>query len=260
MIAGGSSGLGLVIAETFANVGYKIVLIGRSETKLTDAQQHLRSNCNVTAVAIPCDLTDPDQMKGLGDKVNQATGRLDVLVNCAGASDRGLAADLTAERLRELFDQNVVTALLCSQAMLPLLQHSHGSIVNIGSLAGKVGARYLGGYNTVKHAITGLTQQMRLEFAEKGVHVALVSPGPIRRQDAGQRYGDRVNEALPEKASAPGGGTKVKGLDPKRVAKAVLECAQRKRTDVILPGYLRLLITVGNAFPRLGDWLLIKFT
>lgn len=260
MIAGGSSGLGLVIAETFARDGYQILLVGRSEQKLADATEHLRITCGVKASTFACDLTDQQSTLSMAKQVETSVGHLDVLVNCAGSSDRGLVSELSVERLHELIDQNVLTALLSCQAMLPMLTRSRGSIVNIGSLAGKVGARYLGGYNTAKHAITGLTQQMRLEFAEFGVHVALVSPGPIRREDAGNRYHDRVNDSLPAKAAAPGGGTKVKGLPPKKVALAALQCAKRKRTDVILPGYLRILITVGNAFPRLGDWLLLKFT
>lgn len=203
------------------------------------------------------DAVDCDRIAGL---ISDQFGQLDVLVNCIGASDRGLACELSADRLRELFDQNVITTLLCCQAMLPLLEASRGSVVNIGSLAGKVGARYLGGYIAVKHALAGLTQQMRLEWRDKGIHVALVSPGPIRRDDAGSRYADRTVGSLPKSASAPGAGTKVKGLDPQRVANAVLKCAQKRRTDVILPSYLRILIVIGNAIPRLGDWLLLKFT
>lgn len=260
MIAGGSSGLGLVVAETFVRDGYRVLLVGRSEQKLAVATKELRKIREANVSAMVCDLTNREDTLALAEKVKAETEQLDVLVNCAGSSDRGRVIDLSVQRFHELIDQNVLTALLASQAMLPMLEQSRGSIVNIGSLAGKVGARYLGGYNTAKHAITGLTQQMRLEFAESGVHVALVSPGPIRRDDAGKRYVDRVDNSLPEKAAAPGGGTKVKGLPPQKVASIVLDCAKRKRTDVILPGYLRCLITVGNAFPRLGDWLLLKFT
>lgn len=110
-----------------------------------------------------------------------------MLVNCVGISDRGLIEDLKSDRLQELLDQNVFTALLCCQAGLPLLKESRGVIVNIGSLASKVGARYIGGYAIAKHALAGLTQQMRLELKPVGVHVGLVSPGPIQREDAGRR-------------------------------------------------------------------------
>ncbi len=247
-----------MIAQTFLDAGYHVFIAGRSQQRLDDAR--LKLNNEARTGTLCADLTDPDQCQRIADQVRQSTGRLDVLVNCVGASDRGLAAEIQADRLRELIEQNVTTALLCCNAFEPLLRESHGSVVNIGSLAGKVGARYLGGYNAAKHALAGWTQQLRLEWKEQGIHVALVSPGPIRRSDAGSRYNDRTTDSVPQSASAPGGGTRVKGLDPQRVADAVLHCARKKRIDVILPGYLRYLIVLGNTFPKLGDWLLLKFT
>lgn len=259
LITGGSAGLGLVIADTFAGAGYRVVIVGRSKARLDAAQQQLGGTPERNVMALQCDVTNREDCQQLAATVDQQCGRLDVLVNCVGVSDRGVVSDLSADRLRELIDQNVITTLLCCQAFAPMLEASGGSVVNIGSLAGKVGARYLGGYNAAKHALTGLTQQLRLEWREKGIHVALVSPGPIRRQDAGTRYAI-ANSGVPATAAAPGGGTKVKGLDPQIVADAVLRCVSKRRPDVILPGYLRLLIVLGNAFPRLGDWILIKFT
>ncbi len=249
-----------MIAETFADAGYQVIIVGRSAERLDAAKQFLPSPLGRSVATLPGDVGRRDECDRLAIEVERRFGRLDSLVNCVGASDRGLADELTADRVHELIDQNVTTTLLCCQAFRGLLERSGGSVVNIGSLAGKVGARYLGGYNLAKHALTGLTQQLRLEWRDRGIHVALVSPGPIRREDAGTRYRDRTDGSLPASASAPGGGTKVKGLAPQRVAEAVLRCARRRRTDVILPGYLRLLIVLGNAFPRLGDWLLIKFT
>ncbi|MCA9139635.1 MAG: SDR family oxidoreductase [Planctomycetales bacterium] len=261
LVTGGSAGLGLVIAQTFAGAGYQVIIVGRSAERLDTALETFDGHphrANVTILS--GDLSKKTDGQRIAGIVQDRCGRLDVLVNCIGTSDRGLANDLSSERLHELIDQNVVTTLTSCQTFLPLLENSRGCVVNIGSLAGKVGARYLGGYNAAKHALTGLTQQMRLEWKDKGVHVALVSPGPIRRDDAGVRYQDQTVGALPESAAKPGGGTKVKGLPPQKVADAVLKCAQKRQTDVILPGYMRFLIVLGNAWPRLGDWLLLKFT
>ncbi|WP_161604402.1 SDR family NAD(P)-dependent oxidoreductase [Roseiconus nitratireducens] len=260
IISGGSAGLGLVIAQTFADAGYELILLGRSAERLEAAQRQLQAAGSAEVQWFACDATDPHQLRDVAANVTDRFGHLDVLVNCVGTSDRGRVCDLDASRVHQLIDQNVIATLHCSQAMLPLLERCGGVVVNIGSLSGKVGARFLGGYNLAKHALAGLTQQMRLEWREKGVHVGLVSPGPIRRDDAGHRYKDRVDDSLPEQAARPGGGTRVKGLPPERVAAAVLKCVRRRRPDLILPGYLRLLITLGNASPRVGDWLLLRFT
>ncbi|WP_160149597.1 SDR family NAD(P)-dependent oxidoreductase [Roseiconus lacunae] len=259
LITGGSAGLGLVTAQTFAARGFHVAIAGRDLQRIQQACESIASSDDSV---LPCvgDVTDRDDCSRMRTEIEQRWRRLDVLVNCVGASDRGLTMELEPDRVRELMETNVIGTLVCTQTMMPLLIQSGGSVVNIGSLAGKVGARFLGGYNAAKHALTGLTQQMRLELREHGVHVGLISPGPIRRDDAGSRYADRAGGALPESAAAPGGGTNFKGLDPQLVADAVFRCATKRVPDFVLPRYMRILIAVGNASPRLGDWLLLKFT
>ena len=206
------------------------------------------------------DVSDEVQVDGLMKFVDEQFGRLDVLVNTVGESDRGLIENLSVERLTSLIEQNVITSLRCSQAAIESLEKTGGVVVNIGSLASKVGARYLGGYAIAKHALAGMTSQLRLELRDRGVHVALVNPGPIRRDDAGSRYAGQIDGSIPAAASGPGGGTRIKGVPPEVVARAVVRCIRRRSPDVVIPGYLRVLIAVGNAFPRLGDWMLLKFT
>ncbi len=283
LVTGGSGGLGLEIARTFLRRGYRVMIVGRDPQRLDRAVADLatatcgpifetsgtvsespkkvpESTPPSDIAAAVADLTVSEEVAKLIKRVNDRFGRLDALVNCVGESDRGLVENLSSQRLDELLQQNVYTALLCSQASIPMLEESAGVIVNVGSLASKVGARYIGGYAIVKHALAGMTQQMRLELKPRGIHVALLSPGPMMRSDAGSRYASRVDETLPPQAAAPGGGARLKGLDPQRVAEAVFDSATRRRPDVILPRYMRMMIVVGHAFPRLGDWLLIKFT
>jgi NAD(P)-dependent dehydrogenase (short-subunit alcohol dehydrogenase family) len=259
LITGGSAGLGVHIAASFLQDGYRVILVGRDGERLRAAVDRLSPSPD-TVLAEACDLTKSAEVAALFERLADNPGRLDVLVNCVGSSDRGLIETLKPEKLNELIQQNVVTALLCSQFALPMLEASGGVIVNIGSLASKVGARYIGGYAIAKHALAGMTQQMRLELKSRGVHVGLVSPGPIRRDDAGRRYDTSDDPSLPAQAAKPGGGTNIKGLPPERVADAVMKMVRRRTPDIVMPGYLRILIAIGHASPRLGDWLLLKFT
>ena len=267
LVTGGSAGLGFVIARRLLDAGYCVVIVGRDSGRLEDAMRRLdpegclSSNGNIgqRLACLACDLTDARAVAQLVTDTLNTCGRLDVLVNCVGASDRGLIENLEPDRAEFLFRQNVTTALLCSQNTIEALEKTGGVIVNIGSLASKVGARYIGAYAMAKHALAGMTQQLRLELKPRGIHVCLVSPGPIRRKDAGQRYQESI-DGLPPQAAKPGGGTSVKGLPPERVADAVLAAIRRRKPDVVLPRYLRLLIMLGHASPRLGDWLLLKFT
>ncbi|TWU59489.1 putative oxidoreductase [Rubripirellula tenax] len=265
VVTGGSAGLGLCIAQVLAAKGYRVVIVGRDADRIEKACQAIASSLGGDSVDnVPlgktADVTESSEVGELFRFVKTKFGRLDVLVNTVGTSDRGLLENLAQDRLHTLWQQNVVSSLLCSQYAIPMLETTGGVIVNIGSLASKVGARYIGGYAIVKHALAGMTSQMRLELKPRGIHVALVSPGPIRRADAGNRYTQQLNENLPDQAAKPGGGARLKGLSPERVAAAVVRCIQRRTPDVVMPGYLRPLIAIGHAFPRLGDWLLLKFT
>ena len=267
LVTGGSAGLGFVIARKLLDSGYSVTIVGRDFGRLEDAVSRLDPDGDLSSAesleqrlsCFSCDLTDASAVEQLVADTLHAYGRLDVLINCVGASDRGLIENLEADRAESLFRQNVTTALLCSQKTLEALEKTGGVIVNIGSLASKVGARYIGAYAMAKHALAGMTQQLRLELKPRGIHVCLVSPGPIRRDDEGQRYRKSI-EGLPAQAARPGGGTRVKGLPPGRVADAVLSAIKHRKPDVVLPRYLRLLIMLGHASPRLGDWLLLKFT
>lgn len=260
LVTGGSAGLGYEIARTLLANRYDVMIVGRDNSRLQAACERLSANQTRTVGWHRCDLSNADDVTDLFDVVRDQFGRLDALVNCVGTSDRGLIENLEPDRLEFLLRQNVLTTLLCCQAAIGLLERSGGAIVNIGSLASKVGARYIGGYAIAKHSLAGMTQQLRLELRPRGIHVGLVSPGPIQRDDAGERYKDSVDENLPSQASAPGGGTRLKGLSPERVAGAVLRSIERRVPDIILPGYLRILVAIGHAVPRLGDWLLLKFT
>ena len=282
VVTGGSAGLGKHIAAALLRAGYHVVIVGRSPERLQEAQEELAAELAHSAdhsasatssgasaasagpqiATVHADVALAAEVPRVFAEVAHRFGRLDVLVNNVGMSDRGRVESLTVERLQTLFVANVSTALLCSQAALPALEASRGVIVNIGSMAAKVGARYLGGYPAAKHALAGLTQQMRLEWKPQGVHVALLNPGPIRREDAGHRYATEVaaDSGLPEQARRPGGGTRVRGLPPERVAEEVVRVVRRRHVDVMLPAHLRPLVAIGNLWPPLGDWLLMRFT
>ncbi len=260
LITGGSAGLGLAIAKHFSTSGYRVLLVGRKLELLESAKAKLSTACQSSVQAYACDVTEPAQVEELFEFVKSEFKQLDVLVNCVGESDRGLIEDLAPDRLQKLIEVNLLSALLCTQKAIHLLEESQGVVLNIGSLASKVGARFIGGYAIAKHALAGLTQQMRLELKDRGVHVGLLSPGPIQRHDAGSRYSDQIDKELPDQAKQPGGGTRVGGLSPEYVASVAFGMVQKRQPDRVLPSYLRLLIGVGHLSPRLGDWLLMKFT
>ncbi|EMI42636.1 SDR family NAD(P)-dependent oxidoreductase [Rhodopirellula sp. SWK7] len=260
MVSGGSSGLGLVIARQLLARGYAVSILGRDADRLEAARIDL-AGANIDPsrlIAVVANATSPDDTQRAVEAHLGAFGRLDALVNVVGRSDRGRIEDLDAQTLRELFDANVVSAMQCSQACLPALRQTRGAIVNIGSLASRVAPRFLGGYVVVKHALAGLTRQMRMECEADGVHVGLVCPGPIAGNHSPNRYGVDADSNVPADAAAPGGGAKLKQLDPVDVADAVLRCIEKREIEIIMPAKTRLLMGINAISPKLADWILSR--
>ena len=132
---------------------------------------------------------------------------------------------------------------------------THGSVVNIGSLASKVATPYLGAYPPSKFAVAAYSQQLRLE--NPGVHVLLVCPGPIRRDDAGSRYEEEARH-LPPAARQPGGGARLNAVASDHLARRILRACQRRQPELVVPSRARLLFAISQLAPTWGDWLLCK--
>lgn len=252
VITGASSGLGEVLARAAAARGYRVVVIARREEPLRAVADQLQR-----ATAVAADVTQADQCAAAVAHLP----RIDLLINNVGKSDRGRLLESDPAWINELFAVNVLSILNMTRAALPALRRSHGVVVNIGSLAGKVAPRFLGGYAAAKFAVSGVSQQLALELAEEGVHVMLVCPGPIRRHDAGTRYAEQLEgQDVPAAAAQPGGGAKIKGLDPGRLAAEILDAAEQRKVELIRPRKVRLLLAISALAPRLGNWILRRST
>ena len=258
-VTGGSRGLGWHIGNAFARRGARLVLIARDAAGLEAARNNLGPHkAQVTTIAT--DIKHPDFSQQLHDHVQQSCGgRLDVLVNCAGISARGLATETTPEQFQLHLEMNFLATVRCTQAGLPFLRHSHGHLVNIGSLASKSPGKFLGPYPASKYAVAAYTHQLRLELREERVHVLLVCPGPIRREDAGQRY-DAQTAHLPPEARAPAGGTKLRGIEPSYLAERIVRACERREVEVVVPGKARLMFAISQLWPALGDWILSQYS
>lgn len=179
LVTGGSGGLGLAIAAAFAEAGCHVVIAARDGEKLAAAESSLRTRFGDRVSAIAADVTQDAEVSRLVGEVMQLHGRLDVLVNNVGRSARGEVLAATPEDIRYMLEINLLTAVRCTRAAVPHLLATGGHIVNIGSLASKAAARFLGAYPASKFALAGYTHQLRLELEPQGLHVLLVCPGPI---------------------------------------------------------------------------------
>jgi len=182
-----------------------------------------------------------------------------VLVNNAGRSMRGKVLDTTAEQFQDLMELNLIALVRCTRAAMPHLLEQRGHVINIGSLAAKSASRWVGAYPATKHAVAAYSQQLRLELGPEGLHVLLVCPGPIQRDDP-RLYPLKGLEDIPEHARRPGAGVKVKGIPPTKLASAILRACERRQPEIVMPLKARLLFAIAQLCPRLGDWLVLKNT
>ncbi len=251
LITGGAAGLGRRLSTHFALAGAHVVLADRDQDALKRAEQELAKH-GTRVQGVVTDITRQESVDHLFAAANDAFGRLDALVNCAGRSGRGAVLDTTPDTFQEFLDLNFFGTVRCSRAAAPQLMESKGHLVNIGSLAAKMAACYLGAYPVSKFAVAAYTQQLRLELAPQGLHVMLVCPGPIAREDAGHRYAEQVAD-LPASVQKPGGGVRIQGLDPDYLAKRLLKACERRQPELVIPAKVRLLAAILQLWPRLGD-------
>lgn len=259
LITGGSSGLGRIIAECFASVGCKTVIVGLEENDVNLAAKEISEQFKVETLPVYANITIQEDVDRIFERAIEHFGRLDVLVNNAGRSMRGKVLDTTPEQFQSLFDLNVLGTIRCTRAAVPHLLKNRGHVVNVGSLAAKSASRWTGAYPVSKHAVAAYSQQLRLELGPEGLHVLLVCPGPIKRDDP-RLYPLEGIEGIPDSALAPGAGVKVAKIVPKRLGNLILKYCEKRKPELVLPWKARLLFAISQLFPRFGDWLVLKNT
>jgi uncharacterized protein len=253
LVTGGSSGLGRVIAEAFVAAGAKVAIVGLEAEAVQKAAAEMRA-AGRDVLGIHADITRQPDVDRLMAETLARFGRLDVLVNNAGRSMRGKVLDTTPEQFRDLMELNLVALVRCTRAAVPHLLKQRGHVVNIGSLAAKSAARWVGAYPATKFAVAAYSQQLRLELGPEGLHVLLVCPGPIQRKDA-RLYPLAGLEDVPESARKPGAGVRVSAIPPERLARAILRACERRRPELVIPAKARLLFAISQLWPTLGDWI-----
>ena len=257
-MTGGSSGLGRTIADAFGAAGAKIVIAALEADAVKQAAAEMQAaGCDV--LGVQADITRQEDVQRLFGDALDRFGRLDVLVNNAGRSMRGKLMDTSPEQFRDLMELNLIALVRCTREAVPHLLRNRGHVVNIGSLAAKSAARWVGAYPATKHAVAAYSQQLRLELGAEGLHVLLVCPGPIERKDP-RLYPFEGLEDLPERARRPGAGVHTRPIPPQWLAQQILRACQNRRPELVVPGKARLLFALAQLWPGLGDWIVLRKT
>ena len=176
IVTGASSGIGRAVAAELAARGARVVVTSRSQERAQAAATELGEG----AVGVACELTEPDAPGELVRRVLDELGRLDVLVNNAGAGQVGDSETLDPADWQRIIDLDLTVPFRCAQAAAgPMLAAGRGVIVNISSLLGHSGIARRAAYAAAKHGLEGLTKVLGVEWARRGVRVVSVSPAYV---------------------------------------------------------------------------------
>lgn len=258
VVTGASAGLGKAISLALAKAGANVVLAARGAERLAAAAEDC-ARAGGRAIAVPSDVTSDADVQNLLAESLDRFGRVDLWVNNAGRSDRGTALATSPAAFQALWELNFLSVVRCTQLAAPQLQKTGGHLVNIGSLAAKIASRYLGAYAPTKFALAAYSQQLRLELEPLGLHVLLVCPGPIAGEQVRQ-YDQAALASLPESARRPGAGARVARISADRLAEQILAACRQRKKELVVPGRARLLCALAQLSPRLGDWLIRRWT
>mgnify|MGYP001392253679 FL=1 len=186
IITGAGSGIGRGIARAFAREGAILVLAGRTQASLEATAAELPQD--TTALIVPTDVTDERQVRALFSQTVEAFGRVDVLVNNAGAFDGGPIEEISLETWQHVLAVNLTGPFLCTREAMPIMKaQGGGRIINIGSISAQVPRMNSVPYTTTKHGLVGLTKAAALEGRELGVVVSCLHPGNVLTERRGTR-------------------------------------------------------------------------
>jgi NAD(P)-dependent dehydrogenase (short-subunit alcohol dehydrogenase family) len=177
IITGGGKGIGFGLAKAFANEGSDLVITGRTESRLVEAQQRLEQEYGIQVLPVVADGADEEAIANVVAKAIEKFGRIDTLVNNAQVSKSGT---MLVEHTKEDFDLAIYSGLYATffymRACYPYLKESKGSVINFASGAGLFGKLGQSSYAAAKEGIRGLSRVAAAEWGPDGVRVNVVCP------------------------------------------------------------------------------------
>jgi 3-oxoacyl-[acyl-carrier protein] reductase len=180
VVTGGGRGIGRSVALGLAGRGVRVVLAARSEAEIEAVAEEIHEGGG-ESLAVPTDVTDTGDVSALFERARERFGRVDLLVNNAGTNANRKLWELTDEEWERVIDVNLNGTFRCSREALAggMIDRGEGTIVNMGSLAGKVGFAGTSAYGASKHGIQGLTNTLAKELKDTDVRVSAVCPGQV---------------------------------------------------------------------------------
>lgn len=240
-ITGAGSGIGKALALAYNENGNTIILSGRKKPQLAEVAALLQSS-----YVLPLDVTDEEAIHKAVAIVTTEFGKIDILINNAGVSQRALVQDITNKVGRQLMEVNFFGSIHLTKAVLPLmLKTNSGNIVGMSSAAGKFGFPFRSYYAASKHALHGFYEALSLELKQTDIHVTMVCPGRIKTEIS-------KNALTGEgKAHAQMDAGQANGISVEKCAHKIKHGINRNKSEIYIGGKEIILIYIKRYIPGL---------
>lgn len=250
-ITGASSGIGAALALHLSTLGHYLILSARNKERLTAVLGQCAHSDRVAA--LPMDLGQWQGMPQIAAAGLSCFGRVDVLINNAGLSQRSRIYETEMEVYAQLMEVNYLGTVALTKALLPhWLERKQGQVVTVTSLMGRFGSPLRSGYCGAKHALHGFFDVLRMEHQQDGLQVTLVCPGFVNTNIARNAVtGDGSAQGYQDAATAS-------GMDPNRFAEKMWLAVCAGKFEVYLGGREIMGIYLKRFFPKLLHRLVLK--
>ena len=251
-ITGASSGIGEALAIEFAKQEARLILSARREDELKRVAI-LTKLPELDIMILPFDLSDTRNASGLAAQILNKFGRIDILINNGGYSQRSEAGETSIDIDRQLMEVNYFSYVALTKAVLPYMKRQKsGHIIAISSIAGKFGFYLRSSYSAAKHALHGFFDSLRLETEKQGIKTLIVCPGKIK-----------TNVSL--NAVTASGATHSKMDESHEDAMSAEECAVQiisgilnNKEEIYIGGKEILMVKIKRFFPKFFGKLIRK--
>lgn len=255
IVTGASAGIGEATAREFARAGAITVLAARRAGRLKRLQQEIEE-MGGEALAVPTDLTDPDQITDLVEKTVSRYGRIDVLANIAGWALYHWLEEMEYKDLRRAFDVNVIGLAELTRQVIPIMKRQRsGFILNMSSYASRVAVPPLTVYASTKYAVEGLTDGLRRGLLPWGITVIRIHPSAVTGTEFNQRV---VREGGLQYRPVPIGR-----VSRERLARHIVRLIEKPQRAFFISRTYEVLVLLNRLFPEVVDafmamWVRLK--
>jgi short-subunit dehydrogenase len=250
VVTGGTEGIGKALVEKLLVTGARVSTCGRNQDKLYRLQSEFPS---YPLHAVIADVSVENDCRKFIESTLTVFGGIDVLINNAGVSMRGLMKDTDVSVIERVMQINFFGAVYCTKFALPSILQRRGTIVGVSSIAGYRGLPGRSGYSASKFALQGWLEALRTEMMDEGVNVMWVCPGFTASNIR--------NSALTEKGQAQGESPLDEGslMTAEECAKEILHAIQKHKRTVVMTFNGKQTVFLNRFFPSLADKLVKNF-